>query len=82
MNSLYSSDFEVQLVKKRKVYVGQKGQLNLRENVLGTAIVDQKTCMSQADCGMMLRLVEAGVAGGESSWGVTGVIEVQVGYTC
>lgn len=79
MTKLYTLDFEVQLVKKRKVYVGQKGQLNMRENVLGTAVMDQRNCLSQSDCGMMLRLVEAGVAGRESSWGVTGVIEVQVG---
>lgn len=81
MTKLYTYDFEVQLVKKRKVYVGPKGQLNLRENILGTAIVDQRFCpnTNRTDCCIMLRLI-AGAMGKESSWSVEGVIEVQVRF--
>ncbi|EKM55636.1 uncharacterized protein PHACADRAFT_121358 [Phanerochaete carnosa HHB-10118-sp] len=76
LTRLYFPNIEVQLVKRRKIYVGLQRQYSLRENVLNTAVIDHKTCLEIGGCCVIMRL-EAGAMGRECSWSVDGVIDIQ-----
>ncbi|GJE86962.1 hypothetical protein PsYK624_030450 [Phanerochaete sordida] len=75
LTKLYFPNIEVQLVRRRRLYVGTQKQYSLRENVVGTAVIDRTTCPSFGECCLIMRL-EAGAMGKECSWSVENIVDV------
>lgn len=80
LTKLYTGDIVVQLIKCRKLYIGPNKHLNMRESLITTGTVTQKSDYEQGKSFVSFRL-EAGVIGRESSWSLPGIIEVQVRAT-